>query len=49
MILAGGKAISDLESTDRVLIGGDNKKKINSLINIYKKKNIFELFFKKIN
>ena len=34
--LAEGTAINDLENPDRVLIGGDNKKAINSLIDIYK-------------
>ena len=34
--LSEGTAIHDLENPDRVLIGGDNKKAINSLISIYK-------------
>ena len=33
--LAEGTAIKDLEQPDRVLIGGDNEKAINSLIEIY--------------
>ena len=35
--LAEGTAIKDLEFPDRVLIGGDNKKAINTLSSIYKK------------
>jgi len=35
--LSEGTAIKDLEFPDRVLIGGDNKKAINSLSKIYKK------------
>ena len=34
--LAEGTAINDLENPDRVLIGGENEKAINSLIEIYK-------------
>ena len=34
--LAEGSAINDLENPDRVLIGGENKKAINALIEIYK-------------
>ena len=34
--LAEGTAIKDLEYPDRVLIGGENKKAINSLTDIYK-------------
>ncbi len=33
--LAEGTAINDLNNPDRVLIGGDNKKAINSLVDIY--------------
>ena len=33
--LAEGTAINDLENPDRVLIGGDNKYAIDSLVNIY--------------
>ena len=35
--LAEGSAISDLERPDRVLIGGENKKAINALSNIYRR------------
>ena len=35
--LAEGSAIKDLESPDRVLIGGENQKAISSLSNIYKR------------
>ena len=34
--LAEGTAINDLENPDRVLIGGENEKAINSLVEIYK-------------
>ena len=34
--LAEGSYINDLENPDRVLIGGENEKAINSLIEIYK-------------
>ena len=35
--LSEGTAINDLENPDRILIGGENKEAINSLINIYLK------------
>ncbi len=35
--LAEGTAIDDLNNPDRVLIGGDNKEAIDSLVNIYSK------------
>ena len=33
--LAEGNAVNDLQNPDRVLIGGDDKKAINDLVNIY--------------
>ena len=33
--LAEGSAINDLENPDRILIGGDDDKAINALVDIY--------------